>query len=351
MAAPDTFRPMFPPTVDSTMLSTMRSCRYKYFRTYVEHWKPRGESVHLVAGGAFAKGIEVTRRAFYEDGRDEETALALGLGELIRKYGDFQCPPDSAKSLERTAGALEYYFSQYPLSEDAATPAFAADGRRMIEFSFAEPLPVLHPVTGQPILYTGRADMIADFAGGLYTTDEKTTSSLGASWSKQWDLRSQFTGYTWAARRRGIDVKGTLVRGISILKTKYDTQQVLTYRSDYQIRRWLQQVIYDVQEAIRCWESGYWDYNLDHSCNEYGGCSLRQVCASDNPEIWLPMNFVKRVWDPLDREELSVADWERKWDYVRPVGAPPAEETIGGEFNPDPSEEVLLDIPMNQVTR
>ena len=54
-------RPMFPHTFDSTMLSAFTSCPQKMFRTYVEHWKPKSESVHLIAGGAFAKGIEVAR--------------------------------------------------------------------------------------------------------------------------------------------------------------------------------------------------------------------------------------------------------------------------------------------------
>ena len=61
-------KPIFPHAVDSTMLATFRSCPQKFFRQYVEHWKPKAESVHLVAGGAFASGIEAARRAFYEKG-------------------------------------------------------------------------------------------------------------------------------------------------------------------------------------------------------------------------------------------------------------------------------------------
>ena len=61
-------KPIFPHAVDSTMLATFRSCPQKFFRQYVEHWKPKAESVYLVAGGAFASGIEAARRAFYEKG-------------------------------------------------------------------------------------------------------------------------------------------------------------------------------------------------------------------------------------------------------------------------------------------
>ena len=308
-------KPMFPHTFDSTMLGAFRSCPQKMFRTYIQHWKPKSESVHLVAGGAFARGIEVARRAFYEQGLPQGDAEGKGLHALLEAYGDYECPADSAKSLERTAGALEFYFERYPLGQCGAEPVRFASSKFAIEFSFAEPLDVLHPVTGDPILYTGRADMIAEFAGGIYCVDEKTASSLGASWSKQWEMRSQFTGYQWAAQRAGLNVQGSLVRGVSILKTKYDTLQHVTYRSPYEVDRWYGQVIRDIKRAIKAWEEDYWDFSLDHACAEYGGCSMTSICKSPDPEAWLPMYFTQRVWDPLARRELSVAEWEASWGH------------------------------------
>ena len=134
-------RPMFPHTIDSTILASFRACPQKAFRQYIEHWKPRETSVHLVAGGAFAAGIEAARNSFYVENSTAANAEAAGLVALIRHYGDFQCPSDSAKSLDRMCGALEFYFAQYPLGSDGAEPITLPSGRRGIEFSFAEPLP------------------------------------------------------------------------------------------------------------------------------------------------------------------------------------------------------------------
>lgn len=307
-----TYSPHFPVAIDSTTLGTFRSCPQKMFRQYMQHWKPAAESVHLIAGGAFAEGIEAARTSFYQHGASAEDAVAAGLGALISKYGDFECPADSAKSLERTAGALEFYFEQYPLGADGATPLQFSDGRHGIEFSFAQPLPIDHPVTGEPLFYTGRADMIAEAYGGVYIYDEKTTSSLGPSWAKQWEMRSQFTGYCWAAREFGLNPQGVCIRGVSILKTKYDTQQVLSYRSPYEIDRWLDQTCRDIERMIECWKQGYWDYNLDHACSEYGGCALQSVCKSSDPEAWLSTYFVQRVWDPLAREEVTIDQYNAK---------------------------------------
>ena len=328
-------RPMFPHAIDSTMLGAFRSCPQKMFRSYVEHWKPKEQSVHLVAGGAFASGVEAARLAFYVNQESAEDAEAKGLTALITHYGDFQCPADSAKSLERMCGALEFYFANYPLGADGANPITLASGRRGIEFSFAEPLRVVHPVTGSPILYTGRSDMIAERAGGVYIYDEKTTTSLGASWGKQWEMRSQFTGYGWSARKQGIKVSGMIVRGVSILKTKYDTLEVPTYRSDYEYDRWEAQTHRDLERMIGMWEEGYWDYALDNACNEYGGCAFTPVCKSSQPENWLPVNFTQRVWDPLARAETSVKEFEDSWGHVRADGsvAPSLAERPSNEMN------------------
>jgi len=317
-------RLMFPHTIDSTILSTFRSCRQKAFRQYVEHWKPQAQSVHLVAGGAFASGIEAARNAFYVLAHSAEDAEAAGLSALIKHYGSFECPPESAKSLERMCGALEFYFHNYPLGADGADPITLPSGRRGIEFSFAEPLAIAHPVTGDPILYTGRSDMIANRAGGVYIYDEKTTTSLGQSWGAQWEMRSQFTGYEWALQKQGIKADGTIIRGVSILKTKYDTMEVPTYRTQYEIDRWEQQTLRDISAMIKCWEEGYWDYDLDGACNSYGNCSFVKVCKSSNPETWLPTFFTQKVWDPLLHKEMSVADYEASWGHVRSIALPPS---------------------------
>jgi len=299
-------RPDFPAVLDSTILGTFRSCPRKMELAYLHHWKPRVESVHLVAGAAFAAGLEEARRAYYERGATPGDALALGVGALLQAYGTFECPPDSAKSPERMSAALEYYFDAWPLGADRALPITLGDGRRGIEVSFAEPLDVAHPVTGDPLLYCGRFDQIVEFEGLTLGEDDKTTGSLGASWALQWDLRSQFTSYCWGARQMGIKLDGFLVRGVAILKTKFNHEQALTHRPTWMIDRWYEQTLRDIRRMIYAWEEGYFDYNLDHACTEYSGCMLRNVCLMKEPAQLLAMQFERKHWDPLTRTELPV---------------------------------------------
>lgn len=316
----------FPEVFDSSMMATFKSCPELFNKIYIHHWKAREESVHRHAGKAFATGIEIARRAFFEglipllvqddtspkgyvfkessvERHNQELAVAYGMDALLRQYGDFDCPPDSAKSLERTAGALEFYFENYPLSESHCPPIILPSGKRAIEFSFAHPSEILHPVTGDPIIICGRLDAILKFENMALVTDEKTTSSLGATWSRQWDLRSQFTCYAWGCKVAGIKVDGALVRGISILKTKYETQQAITYRPDWQIDRWYAETHDLLEDCIRQWKRKWFRHDLDKTCADYGGCAFKQCCASEDEKPWLETHFERKIWNPLIREE------------------------------------------------
>jgi len=306
-------RPPFPAVLDNTFRSAFVECPRKAYWAYVEHFKSRGEeSVHLHAGKAWASALEAARLCFYGEGRSEAEAKAVGLQVLIEEYGDFQ-PPDrgsgSAKSLDRLIEAFSYYFLAFPLATDPVQPYVGRNGKPMVEFSFALPLDterLLHPETGEPIIYAGRADMIATYAGSLSVYDDKTTSALGASWANQWNRRSQFTAYSWAAREYGIPVSQVVVRGIAILKTTINHAQAITVRTPHHILEWHEQMVRDIQRAIQCWKDGYWDVNLADACSSYGGCQFAQACMSNDPTPWLEGQFVRKVWDPVNRTETIV---------------------------------------------
>jgi hypothetical protein len=296
----------FPSVIDSSLISAFRSCPYKARLEFLEHWKPRTPSVHLHAGAAFARGLEIARKAFYVDQRPVDEAIALGCEALAQAYGTFECPSDSAKSFERMVGALVFYFDSWPFTSETAPPSILPGNMRGIEFSFIEPLDFKHPVTGDPLLYSGRFDQIVDFCGQRFGEDDKTTTSLGPSWSRSWDLRSQFTAYCWGAQRANIQLEGFLVRGISILKTKYDRAEAITYRRPWQIEQWYEQLIErDLPAMVRMWESGKWGMSLDHACADYGGCPFRQVCLSEPAKRreWLEVGFQRREWNPVTRVE------------------------------------------------
>jgi hypothetical protein len=76
-------RPPFPSVLDSTIIAAFKACPQKAFLQYVMHWKSVTPNVHLHAGGAYARGLEVARKAFFQDEAPSNIAIAQGIGVLL----------------------------------------------------------------------------------------------------------------------------------------------------------------------------------------------------------------------------------------------------------------------------
>ena len=263
---------------------------------------PEG-NVHLHAGAAFAKGLEVTRREYFANKRPLDEALALGALALIKSYGDFK-PRDetSNKSLPMMLGALGFYFERWPIDE-GIVPEVIGD-RPAIEFNFAVPFPkVKHPVTGQPIIICGRFDFIGKISSLRLGEDDKTAGQLGTQWLNKWRVGNQITTYCWGARESGIPLQGFNMRGIGLYKRGYEGIDAITYRKPWQLEEWERNTERTLLDAIRDFESGYWEANWSDACSSYSGCPYLPLCEAEKPEVWLPVNFRDRVWNPLDSRD------------------------------------------------
>lgn len=301
----------FPDAIDNTIRETFVICPEKARRAYIEDLDSPSPSVHLHFGGAAAAGWETARREFYERGKTAEWAVEQGVMAALRFWGDFEPPVKATKTRESLEQCIRYYFDTWPMQYDVLTP-------KNIEWRFAIPIPdLIHPDHGGPIFYSGRSDAPGDLAGVYTIEDDKTASSLGESWAKQWVLDSQFTGYAWAAVEQGLmdpDSPGpVLVRGVSILTPKFEKDgtyiraksfghdQALVYRPKWMRERWLRQLQRDVRRMISSYLNNEWDLALHkNACAAYGGCKFKDMCLSQDPESWIPLNYVKRKWNPMD---------------------------------------------------
>lgn len=298
-------KPDFPLTLDNTILSTFRTCERLGYLQYLNHWKSKNESVHLLAGGAFAAGLEEMRKSFFMECESPERALQRGFLALTKHYG-FADHSHTKKSWEACVQALVYYSEKFKLTEEKYVPYFH-HGQSTVEYSFAFPLPVNHPQTNEPLIYVGRADqLVKDRNGIIYLEDDKTTSQLGATFADKWDMRSQFTGYMYAAQEYGqIPVRGILIRGICFYAGgRIDSQEVFTYRSRDEIEQWYETTVETAERLVRSWENEKSLMNLGDACEAYGGCQFKHVCKSKSPESWLRADFQQKIWDPVNRQEI-----------------------------------------------
>lgn len=301
----------FPQTIDSSMRAEFVACPHSFFRRYVQGLSKAGDSVHLHFGAVFAAGLAEFREAFWLRGDTVDQALAAGMQTILTKWGDVEFA-HPAKTLDRCLGALEAYVSHYPPATDHLTP-LVTDGKIFTEFNFALPLPILHPETGEPLLYSGRFDMLGMLQGSTKVVeDDKTTSQLGASWGEQWRLRAQFTGYAWGAEEYGHQIGGVVVRGISILKTMYGHAEIIEQRPKWMIRKWQTQLHRDINRMVELWREAdflsaerrpeVWDQNLSDSCSAFGGCQFLTLCTSEHPDRWLG-DYEVRHYDPLNVQD------------------------------------------------
>ncbi len=299
----------FPEVLDSTMLAAFRACPREFYLAHVLNRKPVEESIHLIAGAAFAAGLETARRCFFKHHLSAEDSIAEGLRNLTLSYGkDEPSKKYKNKSWDSTAGALVAYFGKYPLGVDF--PPYAFDTNPCVEFSFAIPLEFKHPLTGNPLLFSGRCDQIANYDGVPYGMDEKTTGSLGTTWASQWLLRAQFMAYAWAMAEHGINIGGFIVRGIALRVTGYDFAQTIIF-PQHKIKRWLWQTKRDITRMLECFRTNEWDFSLGETCNAYGGCPYRDlICSTENPDPFLEMYFEERKWNPLERTKTAFVQLE-----------------------------------------
>lgn len=309
--------PDFPEVWDSSMRSAFVACPRQWFFGTLLSLRKSSTSIHLHFGGAIARGLEVTRKAFWQDGLTEVQSVAAGLHAVITAWGDWEPPEEilnsraSVKTLDAALDALYSYFENFPLSSDQLSPLII-DGEPMVEKTFALPVPdTKHPVTGQPIIYAGRFDMLASFNDAIFVVDEKTTMALGATWRSNWPLRGQLTGYCWGGRSFGLNVTGCVIRGIGVLKGSIQFEQAILTRPDWLVDNWLAQLAKDINRATDMWLEARdrfaaepykaFDQAFDQACSAYGGCGFTGLCESEHPENWYDSFQVVR-WDPLRRE-------------------------------------------------
>lgn len=298
----------FPEVIDNTAREQFFTCPQKFFRSSIQKLGPRLTSPHLHFGGAYAAGLEAMRKSFYDQGASPQESLDNALIAATKFWGDYEPPADSVKTYENLLLALDNYAETRPLATDHIKPYQLPSGKHAVEFTFAIPIPdVIHPQTGNPILYAGRFDMLAVFQNCLFVEDDKTTTRLGPTWMRQWALNSQFTGYCWAAREHGLPVAGAVIRGQSILSKSFENAECVIYRPSWQIDRWLAQLIRDVKRMIDCWQEAYYDFAIGSACNAYGGCEFTRLCTSASPEAWLKSDYKNKHWNPLAKDPETEA--------------------------------------------
>ena len=305
-------KPSLPQVLDSTMIVDFRSCYERFRNRYMLHLMGKDKSGDLIAGGAIAAAIEAVRIGVYQHGKDVPNSLIPAYKAFVKEWRDYT-PPENSKSFKTFGNcwsAVEQYFTWKPPHTDELQPLRTRDNKPFVEFSFAVPLPILHPETGEPFIYVGRFDLLGTWMDRTVVSDEKTMSQMGSNWVSQWGLRNQFMGYCWGAQQYGYQCNDALIRGICLTKEIKLAEASANY-PDWMLARWFTQLLQDINKMVEYWRVDARDYNFGNACTEYGGCAYRDLCVSRKPEVWF-QHYNRAKWNPIHRrldpiEPLEVA--------------------------------------------
>ncbi len=297
--------PVLPQLLDSTMLTTWRSCPRKFFWEFCYNLSPVAKSADLHAGGCFAKALETFYEAFYVRQMDEEAALKRAFAAFTIAWGDYEPPPSKTKTWQTTWDAFTEYLKRWPPTSDNVRP-FLQTGKPSYEFTFSIALDKettgidfpRHP-SGDPFIFAGRYDTLGTMGHLLVIKDEKTMGQTpGTHWSEIQSMRGQFLGYVWSAQTLGLKVDTVVVRCIVILKTMTKTLEAVKRYPTFMVDRWVDQLHRDLGAIVQMWNEGHFSYNFGDSCSSYGGCTYLPLCTAQDPDSWMP-TFSPRNWNPL----------------------------------------------------
>ena len=321
---------LFPINFSHTMLSDLWTCEFFWYNLHARRFTGMYRSGDLIAGGHLASACEITRKAFFNDSVDEETAIELGYEHILSA----EDTGDELKTNERVAHAFKMYFKRFKM-DSTLVPCKLADGTHAIEYKFKFDTGIKHPELDQNIYFTGNLDGLYErTARGQALTrhvvDEKTTKSVRritgtklidmAAEEEEYVTSGQFIAYHWAARQLGIKTESSLIRRVPILTNWESAYELEVPVNQFMITSWETSTFSKIKEVIEKYkwlkahpdkdprEAFYPVYNS--GCTSYKKlCSMADGCRTKLGDAVLASSYRQIVFH--EGKEYSLKDYKK----------------------------------------
>lgn len=247
----------------------------------------------------------------------------------IADKGFTESPPPEGEY--RTYGLavslLTEYLTQYPF--ESFNILALPDGKPAIEVPFALPIGEIEinreilvrdpstlevKLTHVPsikIVWTGRIDLLYTVNDSLYILDHKTTSQLGPTYFKAFELSSQVYGYRYSIAKlldrhvNGFCVNAMCARRPTRTGTGLELSRNIVPLDETIGEEWLDDTLSHVSSFINSCIVGYFPKSPQWCFGKFGECSYRTVCSMPpaQREIILMGGLYKTVdWSPLNKD-------------------------------------------------
>lgn len=312
---------------DSSTLKEVQACARKYKYRYIDGWRHKRKSVHLLFGGWYAKALETYYKLVARGVTSDDAICDIVLqcmrdtwehrldenGAPIADSGAPWMSPHPAKTRENLIRSIVWYLEEFGPNDNAKT-VILSDGKPAVEYSFQ-----LEVDNG--IVLAGHIDRLVEYGGAVMVTDQKTSgSTIGSYFFDQFSPETQMSMYTFAGKIiYSMPIQGVLIDAAQIAVGFTRFERGMTYRTDSQLDEWYEGILQDIAvvqnytrravenasiiEGKMVLDDRYFPMNPS-SCDKYGGCEFRGIC-SKAPEVramWLAGEFEKQpLWNPLEK--------------------------------------------------
>lgn len=238
-------------------------------------------------------------------------------------------PPNEGeyRNFDFLRSTMEKYFAEY--NPDPFV-VHKVNGKPLVECPFAIPIATIAvnaelPFTDRLLtgadsdyplyidsihcIWTGMIDMLIELGGALWVADHKTSSVLGDSYFKSFELSQQFIGYTWAAQQLiGEQVKGCWINAINTAKRGDRSTSKPFFRRPYtypawQVSEWRTSIVAHLEDLVHRLKTGLFPASTQWCVGKFGTCSYHDVC-SEPPERRLRALstdlYSENCWSPFN---------------------------------------------------
>jgi hypothetical protein len=228
------------------------------------------------------------------------------LDQVFKQFQAYTPPEDDFRNYGFMVDVVRKYNQTYPEDHPVAE---TTDGKPLVEVPFMVPLgEVMYQGRTIPLMWTGRIDRIYRYDGRLYGMDHKTTSVMGPSFFKEFELSTQLAGYTNAIQTlTGECLSGFVIDAIAIRKPTKTGTSIEFHRQTFacsteQINEFKQDVICTVQGFLEQIDYGFVPKNTKWCFGKYGECQYFNTCTLPSFQRLTMLNtndYRPVTWSPL----------------------------------------------------
>ena len=250
---------IFPDKISHTQISEFQLCPRKWWYNKVEKVIPPDPvSIHLHFGACWADALDRLRK-----GKSKKE-----VEELFKK--EFICQGHPEKNLVNGLRMIDSFEEKFDIVES--------------EKFIGIDLPILHPVTGKKIIYTGRLDFMAKDEDGLFIGDDKTMKYANYINNITYEMFPQLLSYIYCLESKGMKLaRKYVIQGWECSFNAHSRYKVFKVEQ-WHLEEWYRNTLWIINQMVDAYKKREIVQNWN-SCMSFGAvCPFRLLCTSNKKD-------------------------------------------------------------------